>query len=184
MQRACGVLGVVFALLVAASPALAIIIPVRAGEHSVRGGVPVDGFDVTASEPLSIAVLPGGLWRGGHGHPFTGAEGLPGSLFTHAGFAAPLGALVGEIGGEHRLIGAGFEGPAWGTGRLRFYHWGEAEAGAEGEMGLIIGLAGAGPALVTVVPAPAAAALLGFAALLLAAVSIRRTPRALTPRAG
>ena len=47
-------------------------------------------------------------------------------LLNIGGFAAPYGALVGQIGagpGSYRLLGTSFTGPAWATGTLVLYYW-------------------------------------------------------------
>lgn len=37
--------------------------------------------------------------------------------------SAPFGTLVGELGGDFRVLGRSFTGPAWNAGTLNLFYW-------------------------------------------------------------
>jgi MYXO-CTERM domain-containing protein len=171
-------LALLLALGAAPLPALAVAIPVQAGFNSVSGGAGAEAWPVMEGEAMTIETRPDGQWTSGTAHPPTGAEGLAGAPFTFGGFTAPLGALVGEIAGLFQRLGSSFAGPAWATGPLRLFHWGEAEEGVGGTIEVLLRLESATPGVIppaaTPTPAPGAAPLLAAGLLGLAALRRRR----------
>jgi hypothetical protein len=170
-------LALVLAIGLAAPPAFAVIVQVRAGQNSVDGGVAVPTWDVVAGENMAVAALAGSAWQSGAGQT-SGADGLPGTPFTFAGFTAPLGSLVGEIAGSYATLGANFTGTAWASGPLSLFHWGRTGAGVDGTIGFQIALESATPGVIlpreTPIPAPGAAWILGLGALALGGLRRRR----------
>jgi len=118
---------------------------VDAKNNSSTGGAALATISITAGQTLTVNVNPNDLWNAGSLPRWSNANGLTGNLFatgfddsgkpaatligtnfglwTQSGFSAPYGALVGEIGGNYRLLGTSFSGLAWSTGTLKLYYW-------------------------------------------------------------
>lgn len=136
----------VLALALAGTQAAdASIFVVRAFNNSSSGGTGVATYVMTAGDSLSVNVDPGDLWNAGALPRWSNADGLvvdlfatgtdesgqlagikigtPFPLWTQSGLTAPFGSLVGEIGGQYKLLGTTFVGTAWNTGTLNLYYW-------------------------------------------------------------
>ena len=114
-----------------------------ANSSDTNVGLPTAGF--VAGETLYVRANPNDLWSAGVLPRWSNADGLSRDLFATGSdesgepagtligenyglhdigsFAAPVGALVGEIGGVYRLLGTKFTGQAWATGTLNLYFW-------------------------------------------------------------
>jgi hypothetical protein len=164
-------LAVFLALLLAAPRAQAVIFEVDAALHYAAGGVGVVTTGVTAGEALRVLPDPAGQWQASEALGATGLDGAPGSTFMFAGLTAPRGALVGEIAGIYRVLGASFDGEAWASGTLRLFHWDGDALGNAGRVFVRVepgeGLASPG-VIETAVPLPAALGVLAAALLVLA----------------
>jgi hypothetical protein len=113
--------------------------------------VPGVGFDtgvyLSTGQTFIVSADPNDLWNAGKLPRWSNADGLiaerlaTGSdesgeqagtligknwgLLTQAGFAAPYGALVGEVGGTFFLLGTNFSGAAPASGTLKLFFWDE-----------------------------------------------------------
>jgi hypothetical protein len=168
-------LALLVALGLAAPPALAVTLPVQAGANSVDGGSGFVTFDVVAGGALAVSAVLGGPWQSGPGQT-SDADGLPGTPFTFAGFTAPLGSLVGEIGGVYAFLGASFTGTAWASGLLSLFHWG-TRTESSGTIEFVLGLDSATPGVIppdaTPIPGPGAVWLFALGGLALGALRRR-----------
>jgi len=128
-----------------ASQASAAVFVVDSAANSSTGGVGLETFAVAAGQTLRVSSSTNDLWSLGALPRFTDGNGLTGNrfatalddsgqsvgtligrnfgLYTQAGYSAPYGALVGEIGGVFKLLGANGLHTAWGTGTLKLYNW-------------------------------------------------------------
>lgn len=164
-------------------PAAAATFVVDAAENSSNTGAALDtGLFFNSGDTLSISSDINDLWSAGPLPRFSDANGLigprfassfddsgqaPGTLIgssfgllTQSGFSAPFGSLVGRIGGEFRLIGTNFAGPAWNTGNLELLYWDSNGSDNAGDISFQINSAGAVPE-----PGTWAMMLLGFGAI-------------------
>jgi hypothetical protein len=168
-------LALLVAVGLAAPPAAAATLRVQAGANSVDGGSGFVTFGVAAGGALAVSAVLGGPWQSGPGQT-SDADGLPRTPFTFAGFTAPLGSLVGEIGGVYAFLGADFLGQAWNTGTLLLFHWGRS-AGGSGTIEFVLGLDSATPGVIppdaTPIPAPGAMWLFALGGLALGALRRR-----------
>jgi hypothetical protein len=130
---------------VAAPAANAAIFTVNALSNSSSGGTGLASLSVNAGSRYTVSASLTDLWSAGALPRWSNANGLTGNTFatgtdesgepagtligadfglhSQAGLSAPFGSLVGEIGGVYQLLGASFNGPAWGTGTLNLYYW-------------------------------------------------------------
>lgn len=98
-----------------------------------------------SGQPLSISAGPTSLWNAGALPRWSNANGLTSNLlatrsdesgqssgtligqnwglYTQAGFTAPYGALVGQIGSTYFLPGTSFAGTDPSTGALNLFYW-------------------------------------------------------------
>ena len=128
-----------------ANSAKAAVFVVDSAANSSSGGVGLATFDVAAGQKIRISSSTNDLWSLGALPRFSDGNGLVGDRFATAlddsgqavgtrigrsfglwsqnGLSAPYGALVGEIGGVYRLLGANSTRLAWGTGTLKLYNW-------------------------------------------------------------
>jgi hypothetical protein len=132
--------------LAMAGGAQAATVIVDAQANSSTGGTGADtGLNLTLGQLFQVLVDPNDLWNAGTPPRWSNADGLTHNIYatgtddsgaaagtliginygvrTVAGFSAPYGALVGEIGGVFHLIGTNFSGAAWNTGDLNLYYW-------------------------------------------------------------
>jgi len=131
--------------LLIASQASATVFVVDSAANSSTGGTGLVTFAVAAGQTIRVASSTNDLWTLGALPRFSDANGLVGNrlatalddsgqsvgtligqsfgLYTQAGYTAPYGALVGEIGGVYKLLGANGLHTAWGTGTLKLYNW-------------------------------------------------------------
>jgi hypothetical protein len=146
MKRA--VIAAFAAGLAMAGGAQAATVVVDAQANSSTGGTgAVTGLTLTLGQLFQVLVDPGDLWNAGTPPRWSNADGLTHDLYatgtddsgavagtligiqygsrTVAGFTAPYGALVGEIGGVFHLLGTNFNGPAWNSGDLTLLYWDE-----------------------------------------------------------
>jgi hypothetical protein len=144
MKRA--VISAFAAGLAMAGGAQAATVIVDAQANSSTGGTgAVTGLTLSLGELFQVLVNPNDLWNAGTPPRWSNADGLTHNIFatgtddsgaaagtligmnygfrTVAGFSAPYGALVGEIGGVFHLIGTNFNGAAWNAGNLNLYYW-------------------------------------------------------------
>lgn len=144
MKRA--VIGALAAGLAMASGAQASTVIVDASANSSTGGTgAATGLTLSLGQLFQVLVDPTDLWNAGTPPRWSNADGLTHNIYatgtddsgaaagtligmnygmrTVAGFSAPYGALVGEIGGVFHLIGTNFNGAAWNTGDLNLYYW-------------------------------------------------------------
>lgn len=172
--------------MLAGAPARADVVyqyDVDAALNSSTGGTPLATLIVDAGEWLTIQAGEGDLWSAGALPRWSNADGLVVPLYATGsdesgqpagtligqsfslhgagGFSAPFGALVGEIGGDYRLLGTSFSGPAWGTGTLNLRYWDSnaADNGGSVRVSMTVGRAA------TPIPAPLPLALMGAGAL-------------------
>lgn len=138
-------IALISANLLHANPAEAAVFVVDSAANSSTGGTGLVAFEVAAGQRIQVSSSINDLWSLGALPRFSDGNGLVGDrfatalddsgepvgarigqsfgLWTQNGFSAPYGALVGEIGGVYRLLGANSVQPAWGTGTLRLYNW-------------------------------------------------------------
>lgn len=132
--------------LAMAGGAQAATVIVDASANSSTGGTGADtGLALTLGQLFQVLVDPNDLWNAGTPPRWSNADGLTHNIYatgtddsgaaagtliginygmrTVAGFSAPYGALVGEIGGVFQLIGTNFNGAAWNAGELNLYYW-------------------------------------------------------------
>jgi hypothetical protein len=144
MKRA--VIAAFAAGLAMAGGAQAATVIVDASANSSTGGTgAVTGLTLSLGQLFQVLVDPNDLWNAGTPPRWSNADGLTHNIFatgtddsgaaagtligmnygfrTVAGFSAPYGALVGEIGGVFHLIGTNFNGAAWNAGALNLYYW-------------------------------------------------------------
>jgi len=138
-------LAAVSALAAAADAnATAVVVDAKTNSLYLDGGV-FTGIDLVAGEPLKVHVDAADIWSAGGIPLWSNANGLIGNLYAtgsdESGYAAgtligqylgtlkendfwaPVGSLVGRIGGAYKVIGTDFDGLAWETGELRLYFW-------------------------------------------------------------
>jgi hypothetical protein len=121
-----------------ASVANATTVTVDAQLNSIGGGLGLNSLvHLNANQTFTVAVDPASIWNFGGGDPSFDANadgyGLGWDLtLTNpdgSSFAAPTGALVGQIGtgtadiGNFFLIGTSFSGSANATGDLNLFFW-------------------------------------------------------------
>jgi hypothetical protein len=171
------------------NPAQAAVFVVDSAANSSTGGVGLATFDVAAGQRIRITSSTNDLWSLGALPRFSDGNGLVGDRFATAlddsgqavgtrigqsfglwsqnGLSAAYGALVGEIGGVYRLLGANGTQTAWGTGTLKLYNW---DSNSSDNLGAI-------SFTVAIVPEPATWALL-IAGFTLVGTGLRaRRPR-------
>ena len=129
----------------AAVPAQAATVVVQAQANSITGGTGVVFGPVSSGQTLTVSSSTNDLWSAGPPYRISDANGLVGDRYAVAGddsgqapgtqigadygtftigsFSAPYGALVGRIGSDFQLLGANFNGTAWGTGNLELFYW-------------------------------------------------------------
>ncbi|MBS3962249.1 MAG: PEP-CTERM sorting domain-containing protein [Sandarakinorhabdus sp.] len=176
---------VVAGTFLVAGQASAAVFVVDSAANSSTGGVGLATFVVAAGQTIQVASSANDLWSLGALPRFSDADGLTGNrfasalddseqavgtligmnfgLYTKAGYSAPYGALVGEIGGVYRLLGANGQHAAWGTGMLKLYNWDSNRNDNAGSIGF----------KVSVVPEPATWAML-IAGFGMVGVGLRR----------
>jgi hypothetical protein len=125
---------------------------------------------------ITVATNTSQIWNGGGILRWSTADGLTGNLYatgtdssgmpagtligtaqpslTQFGLTAPVGALVGEIGGVYRLLGTSFSGLSWGNGVLNLMYWDVPSAAADGGGAIVVDITGVS------VPEPATWAML------------------------
>lgn len=130
---------------IAALPAQGAIVVVSAQANSITGGTAVLFGPVVVGQSITISSSTDDLWSAGPPYRISDANGLVGvryatatddsgqpvgtqigddyGLFTFGGLSAPYGSLVGRIGSTYQLLGANFNGTAWGTGNLELMYW-------------------------------------------------------------
>lgn len=153
MRRSLLTIGTVIGALVAPSVASAAVFPVDANTHSIlatpasapSAGLATGIMATSGVTMLSIWANASDLWSSGNLPRWSNANGQVVDLYSNGadeslqssgtligevtasttidGFTAPIGSLVGEIGGVYQLIGTGYAGAAWGTGELTLYYW-------------------------------------------------------------
>lgn len=133
------------AATVAAPAANAAVFTVSSIANSSSGGTGLASLAVTSGSHYTVSASLTDLWSAGALPRWSNANGLTGNtfatgtdesgelagtqigldfgLYSQAGLNAPYGSLVGEIGGVYKLLGASFNGAAWGTGTLNLYYW-------------------------------------------------------------
>lgn len=149
----------VLASLIAAAalPAQAATVVIQSQANSRGGsGAALIFGPVASGQALTVSSSTDDLWAAGAPPRWSDANGLTydryatatddsgqpvgtliGTNFGSAtidGFTAPFGALVGRIGGTYQLLGANFNGTAWGTGALELYYWDTNSADNFGEI--------------------------------------------------
>ena len=134
-------------LACASLAAQAAVFTVDAKTNSYVGGVGLGAVDLAPNQVFSINVSPGDLWSAGDLPRWSNANGLTTNLFatgsdesgaaagtligmdfpsyTHSGFTAPYGALVGEIAGQFYTLGTSFIGSSPTGGVLNLFYWDE-----------------------------------------------------------
>lgn len=182
-------LGLLAASALVAAPASAATFVVDAFNNSSSGtGVGLASIVLTVGKAFTVSSSLDDLWSAGALPRWSDANGLTGDRFATGtdesgeaagtkigqdfglwgqnGLDAAYGSLVGEIGGEFRLLGASFAGTAWKTGTLNLYYWDSNNFDNEGAIAFNI----------TAVPEPATWAMLigGFG---LVGASMRRRSR-------
>lgn len=179
MKRFLSAACAVVALLVGALAQAAVVqqYDVDAKVNSSTGGSALATLVVNAGEWLTISAGADDLWSAGSLPRWSNADGLVGPLYatgsdesgqpagtligqnfgSHvaSGLSAPYGALVGEIGGDYRLLGTSFAGATWGSGMLNLWYWDSISSDNSGSVRVTV----------SVVPAPLPLALLGAGAL-------------------
>lgn len=128
-----------------ASPVAAAVFVVDSAANSSTGGTGLATFQFAAGQLIRISSNTNDLWSLGALPRFSDGNGLVANRFATAlddsgqpvgtligqsfglwsqnGFSAPYGALVGEIGGTFRVLGANTIQSAWGSGTLKLYNW-------------------------------------------------------------
>lgn len=149
MKLPIALAGIAAGLAVAGS-ANAAVFTVEALAHSSNNGAGTGLATIAldAGDVFTVSADLDDLWSAGALPRWSNADGLTAPLFATGtdesgqaagvqigadfgllnidGFAAPYGALVGQIGagpGSYRLLGTSFTGPAWATGTLVLYYW-------------------------------------------------------------
>lgn len=175
------------------APAHAAVFTVEALTHSSNGGAGTGlaTLAFTAGDEFALSAEVDDLWSAGALPRWSNADGLTGNRFATGsdesgqpagtligadfgllnidGFAAPYGALVGQIGagpGSYRLLGTNFAGPAWATGTLVLFYWDTFTGDNTGSVDVTI----------TAVPEPATWAIMIAGFGLAGAALRRRTP--------
>lgn len=184
----------VLAIAAAAVPAQSAVVVVQAQANSSGGGTGLVFGPVSTGQGLVITSSTNDLWSAGPPFRISDANGLTGDRFavpgddsgavpgtqiganygfhTQGNLTAHFGTLVGRIGSTYQLLGANYNGTAWGTGNLELFYWDSNNFDNFGEITFNI----------TAVPEPGAWALmiLGFGATGAALRSRRKTRTALT----
>lgn len=179
------------ALLASAIPAHAATVVVQAQANSRNGGSALVFGPVVAGQGITVSSSTDDLWSAGALPRYSDANGLTGNRvatgsddsgqavgtqigadfgpYSFDGFTASYGTLVGRIGSVYQLLGANYNGTAWGTGNLELFYWDSNNFDNFGEIAFDI----------TAVPEPGAWALmiLGFGA---AGVALRRQRKSRT----
>jgi hypothetical protein len=128
-----------------ASAASAATFIVDAQGNASSGGAGAASLTFTAGQAFTVTVAADDLWSAGALPRWSNADGLTGPRFATGsdesgeaagtqigadfgqhcqnGLCAAFGSLVGEIGGEYRVLGTNFSGPAWASGTLNLYYW-------------------------------------------------------------
>lgn len=126
-------------------PASAATFVVAAQGNSSTGGTGLATIGLAAGQVFTVTAGINDLWSAGALPRFSDANGLVGDRFATAaddsgqpvgtqigtnfgtltlnGFAAPYGALVGQIGTNYYLLGTNFSGVAATAGVLNLYYW-------------------------------------------------------------
>ena len=139
------------------------------------------GIALLAGDVLEVSADPGDLWSAGALPRWSNAGGLVGDLvatgsdesgeamgtligedwgaYTDGGFAAPYGALVGQVASQRIFIGTGFAGAAPVDGTLSLLYWDSNYGDNTGAIDVTVS--------VSQVPIPAPAALIGVGLLAL-----------------
>ena len=174
--------------LAAAAHATVFVVDALAHSSNDGAGVGLPTIALDLGDVFSVTVGADDLWSAGALPRWSNADGLTHDLFAtgsdesgepagtligmnfgilnSAGFSAPYGSLVGQIGvgpGSYRLLGTSFTGAAWATGTLRLYYWDTFTADNTGSVAADISL----------VPEPAAWAVM-IAGFGLAGAALRR----------
>jgi hypothetical protein len=172
-----------------ANPAEAAVFVVDSAANSSSGGTGLSTFAVAAGQKIRVSSSTDDLWSLGALPRFSDGDGLVGNRFATAlddsgqtvgtligqsfglhsqnGLNAAYGALVGEIGGVYRVLGANGVTAAWGTGTLSLYNWDSNSGDNEGSISFDI----------SIVPEPATWALLVLGFGLVGAGLRSRRPR-------
>ena len=167
------------ALLPGSASAASITVDVVAAANSSTGGTGLLIGPVMVGDLLTISVNDDDLWSAGALPRWSNANGLTQDLFatgtddsgqavgvkigqdfvdwTQNGFTAPFGALVGQIGATHFLVGTFFSGPAPASGDLRLFYWDSNSGDNTGSVSATV--------RTTAAPEPATLVLFGLAAL-------------------
>ncbi len=169
-------IALVTSALLYANPAEAAVFVVDSAANSSSGGTGLSTFSVAAGQRIRVSASTNDLWSLGALPRFSDGNGLVGDRFATAlddsgqpvgtligrsfglhsqnGLDAAFGALVGEIGGVYRVLGANGVTDAWGTGTLSLYNWDSNSSDNAGSISFAV----------SIVPEPAtwALLLLGF----------------------
>jgi hypothetical protein len=135
----------VAASMLLAAPAAAAVYVVDSAANSYGGGVGLATFGVTAGQTIKVSSSTDDLWSLGalprwsdgnglvanrfasatddSGQPIGTKIGQNFGLYTSGPYSFAYGALVGEIGGVYKKLGANSLTTAWGTGTLKLYNW-------------------------------------------------------------
>lgn len=128
-----------------AAPASAAVFLVDSAANSSTGGVGLPTITVTAGETIKVSSSTDDLWSLGALPRWSDGNGLVSDRFATAAddsgqpvgtrigrdygtytvgpYSFAYGALVGEIGGVYKLLGANSLTTAWGSGTLNLYNW-------------------------------------------------------------
>lgn len=173
--------GLVASLSLATSAdATVFIVDALAHSSNDGAGVGLSTIALTAGDTLNVTAALDDLWSAGALPRWSNADGLTFDRFAtgtdesgqsagtliganfgslnSAGFSAPFGSLVGQIGvgpGSYRLLGTSFSGPAWATGTLTLLYWDTFTADNTGSVAVNVTTLTPGPT-VGLIPEPAA----------------------------
>ena len=131
-------------LTAAAIPANGATVVVQANANSIAGGTGALFGPVVNGQSLVVASSTDDLWSAGALPRYSDANGLVFRLATATddsgqpvgtqigadfgtttqdGFNTRFGTLVGRIGTTYQVLGANYNGTAWGTGNLELFYW-------------------------------------------------------------